>query len=69
MACCVLLGVLRLVYWAHSAVVYWGRCMAKVIAIRVPEDVSERDVIRWVAEGLSRRLAKKLVLSYLGGRR
>ncbi len=39
--------------------------MAKVIVIKVPEDVSERDVIRWVAEGLSRRLAKKLVLSYL----
>ena len=42
-----------------------GRSVAKVITIRVPEDVSEVDFIRWVAEGLSRRFVKKLVLRYL----
>ncbi len=39
--------------------------MARVISIKVPEDVSERDVVRWIAEGLSRRFAKKLALRYL----
>jgi len=39
--------------------------MAKVVSIKVPEDVSEGDVARWVAEGLSRRFVKKLVLRYL----
>ena len=38
--------------------------MARIVSIRVPKDVSERDVVRWVAEGLSRRIAKKLVLRY-----
>ena len=38
--------------------------MARIVNIRVPKDVSERDVVRWVAEGLSRRIAKKLVLRY-----
>ena len=32
--------------------------MARIVSIKVPKDVSERDVIRWVAEGLSRRIAK-----------
>ncbi len=41
--------------------------MARIVNIRVPKDVSERDVVRWVAEGLSRRIAKKLVLKYLEG--
>ncbi|MCD6114628.1 MAG: hypothetical protein J7J78_04955 [Thermoprotei archaeon] len=41
--------------------------MARIVNIRVPKDVSERDVIRWVAEGLSRRVAKKLVIRYLEG--
>ncbi len=41
--------------------------MARIVNIRVPKDVSERDVVRWVAEGLSRRIAKKLVLRYLEG--
>ena len=41
--------------------------MARIVSIRVPKDVSERDVVRWVAEGLSRRIAKKLVLKYLEG--
>ena len=39
--------------------------MAKTISVKVPADVSEEDVVRWVAEGLSRRLAKRLILSYL----
>ena len=41
--------------------------MARIVSIKVPKDVSERDVIRWVAEGLSRRIAKKLILRYLEG--
>ena len=41
--------------------------MARIVSIGVPKDVSERDVVRWVAEGLSRRIAKKLVLKYLEG--
>jgi len=41
--------------------------MARIVNIKVPKDVSERDVARWVAEGLSRRIAKKLVLRYLEG--
>jgi len=41
--------------------------MARIVNIRVPKDVSERDVVRWVAEGLSRRVAKKLVIRYLEG--
>ncbi len=41
--------------------------MARIVSIRVPKDVSEKDVIRWIAEGLSRRIAKKLVLRYLEG--
>ena len=39
-----------------------GKNVAKVITIRVPEEVSEADVVRWIAEGLSRRLIKKFVL-------
>mgnify|MGYP000238676663 CR=1 FL=1 len=39
--------------------------MARIVSIKVPEDVSEGDVVRWVAEGLSRRFAKRLVLRYL----
>ena len=39
--------------------------MARIVSIKVPKDVSERDVIRWVAEGLSRRFAKRLILRYL----
>jgi len=41
--------------------------MARIVSIRVPKDISERDVVRWVAEGLSRRLVKKLILKYLEG--
>ncbi|GEM_PF-1216700 len=39
--------------------------MARIVSIKIPEDISEGDVVRWVAEGLSRRLTKKLVLRYL----
>ena len=39
--------------------------MAKVISIRVPEWVSEEDVKHWIAEGLSRKLAKKIILKLL----
>ena len=42
-----------------------GKNMARIVSIKVPEDVSEGDVVRWVAEGLSRRFVKKLVLRYL----
>jgi len=41
--------------------------MARIVSIKVPKDISEEDIIRWVAEGLSRRFAKKLVLRYLRG--
>ncbi len=34
--------------------------MARIVSIKVPEDVSKGDVLRWVAEGLSRRIAKNL---------
>ena len=36
--------------------------MAKIVSIKVPENVSERDVIRWIAEGLSRRFTRCLIL-------
>jgi len=39
--------------------------MVKIVSVRVPDDVSEEDVIRWVLEGLARRMAKKLALKYL----
>ncbi len=39
--------------------------MARIVSIKVPEDVSKGDVLRWVAEGLSRRFTKRLVLRYL----
>ena len=39
--------------------------MAKIITLKVPDDVSEEDVIRWVMEGLARRMAKRLALKYL----
>lgn len=42
-----------------------GKNMARIVSIKVPEDVSEGDVLRWVAEGLSRKFVKKLVLRYL----
>jgi len=41
--------------------------MARIVSIKVPEGVSEEDVVRWIAEGLSRKLAKKLILRYLEG--
>lgn len=41
--------------------------MAKVVNVKVPEDVTEDDVVRWVAEGLARKMAKKLALKYLEG--
>jgi len=41
--------------------------MARVVSIKVPEDVSERDIVRWIAEGLSRRFVKRLALRYLEG--
>jgi len=42
-----------------------GKNMARIVSIKVPEDVSEGDVLRWVAEGLSRKFVKKLVPRYL----
>jgi len=39
--------------------------MTRVISIKVPEGVSEEDVVRWVAEGLSRKLSKRIILKYL----
>jgi|YelNatPaOPRAMG01_1025707.scaffolds.fasta_scaffold31482_4 hypothetical protein len=39
--------------------------MVKIVSVRVPDDVSEEDVIRWVLEGLARRMAKRLALKYL----
>jgi len=41
------------------------RGMVKIVSVRVPDDVSEEDVIRWVLEGLARRMAKRLALKYL----
>jgi len=41
--------------------------MAKIVSVKVPADVSEEEAVRWVAEGLSRRIAKRLVLRYLKG--
>ncbi len=41
--------------------------MARVVSVRVPEAVSEEGVVYWVAEGLSRRFAKRIVLRYRGG--
>jgi len=39
--------------------------MARIVSIKVPEDVSKEDDLRWVVEGLSRRFAKRLILRYL----
>jgi hypothetical protein len=39
--------------------------MVKIVSVRVPDDVSEEDVVRWVLEGLARRMAKRLALKYL----
>lgn len=39
--------------------------MVKIVSVRVPDDVSEEDIIRWVLEGLARRMAKRLALKYL----
>jgi hypothetical protein len=39
--------------------------LTKIISVRVPDDVSEEDIIRWVLEGLARRMAKRLTLKYL----
>jgi hypothetical protein len=39
--------------------------LTKIISVRVPDDVSEEDIIRWVLEGLARRMAKRLALKYL----
>ncbi|MCS7367530.1 MAG: hypothetical protein NDF52_06595 [archaeon YNP-WB-062] len=39
--------------------------MVKIISIKVPDDVSEEDVVRWVLEGLARRMAKRFALKYL----
>ena len=39
--------------------------MTRVISIKVPEGVSEEDVVRWVAERLSRKLSKRIILKYL----
>jgi reverse gyrase len=41
------------------------RGMVKIVSVRVPDDVSEEDIIRWVLEGLARRMAKRLALKYL----
>jgi len=41
--------------------------LAKVVNVKVPEDVTEDDVVRWVAEELARKMAKKLALKYLEG--
>jgi hypothetical protein len=39
--------------------------MVKIVSVRVPDDVSEEDVVQWVLEGLARRMAKRLALKYL----
>ncbi len=39
--------------------------MARVVSIRVPEGVSEGDIVCWIAEGFSRRLMRKLILRHL----
>jgi hypothetical protein len=39
--------------------------LTKIISVRVPDDVSEEDIIRWVLEGLARRMAKRLALKCL----
>ena len=44
-----------------------GKGITRVVSIKVSEGVSGEDIMRWVAEGLSRRIAKKLVLRYLEG--
>lgn len=41
------------------------RGMVKIVSVRVPDDVSEEDVVQWVLEGLARRMAKRLALKYL----
>jgi len=42
-----------------------GKGAAKVVSIKVSEDVSEEDIVCWIAEGLSRRFTKRLILRYL----
>lgn len=37
----------------------------KVVSVKVPDYVSEREVLLWVAEGLSRKYARRRVLKLL----
>ncbi|BAF34735.1 hypothetical protein APE_0472a [Aeropyrum pernix K1] len=39
--------------------------MPRVVKIVVPDEVKESDVAQWVAEGLSKRLLRKLVVESL----
>ena len=39
--------------------------MPKVVKIVVPDEVRESEVLQWVAEGLSKRLLRKLVIETL----
>ncbi len=39
--------------------------MGKIIQIEVPEDVSESMIKKWVLDGMSKELTKKLILSIL----
>lgn len=39
--------------------------MPRVVKIVVPDEVKESEVAQWVAEGLSRRLLRKLVIESL----
>ncbi len=39
--------------------------MARVVKITVPEEVEESEIARWVAEGLSRKVMRRLILESL----
>lgn len=39
--------------------------MPRVVKVVVPDDVEESEVARWIAEGLSRKILRRLVLESL----
>ena len=39
--------------------------MPRVVKITVPDEVKDSEVARWVAEGLSRRVLRDLIIEYL----
>ena len=50
-----------------STVIYGLRVWLELLILGFQRMFQKGDVLRWAAEGLSRRIAKKLILRYLEG--